>query len=77
MKRTISQQQKYSSFNKVLIQLLKQVFKKIRKTLDNLEIVEILSLSFFNNRVKRATLVALCWLYKCMDCPYAHEGRTI
>jgi len=38
-KRTISQQRKYSSFNKVLIQLLKQVFFKIKKTLDNLTIV--------------------------------------
>ena len=39
MKRTISQQQKYSSFNKVLNKLLKQLFKKIKKTLDNLAIV--------------------------------------
>lgn len=39
MKRAISQQQKYSSFNKVLIQLLKQVFKKIKMKLDNLAIV--------------------------------------
>ena len=42
-KRTISQQQKYSSFNKVLNKvlnkLLKQLFKKIKKTLDNLAIV--------------------------------------
>ena len=38
-KRTISQQQKYSSFNKVLNKLLKQLFKKIKKTSDNLAIV--------------------------------------
>ena len=76
MKRAISQQQKYSSFNKVLIQLLKQVFKKIKKTLDNLAIVEILSLSFFN-RENRATQVAPMLANKNMDMPYAHEGRTI
>ena len=76
MKRTISQQQKYSSFNKVLIQLLKQIFKKIKKTLDNLAIVEILSLSFFN-RVERATNVAPMLTNKNMDMPYTYEGRTI
>lgn len=74
MKRAISQHQKYSSFNKVLNKLLKQVFKKIKMTLDNLEIVEILSLSFFN-REYRATNVALCWQYKNMDMPCTYEGR--
>lgn len=35
-------------------------------------------LSFFsNNREYKATNVALCWLYKRMDCPYAHEGRML
>ena len=74
MKRAISQQQKYSSFNKVLIQLLKQVFKKIKKTLDNLAIVGIHSLSFFN-REYRATNVAPMPTTNNMDMPYAHEGR--
>lgn len=40
MKRTISQQQKYSSFNKVFNKLLKQLLKKIKKTLDTLTSVE-------------------------------------
>ena len=53
MKRTISQQQKYSSFNKVLIQLLKQVFKKIKKTLDNLAIVGTFFLRFAVNNTVR------------------------
>lgn len=36
--------------------------------------MQMLLLSFFN-RVKRATLVALCWQYKYMDCPCTHERR--
>ena len=40
MNNTISAQQKYSSFNKVLIQLLKQLFKKIKKTSDYLSIID-------------------------------------
>ena len=77
MKRTISQQQNYSSFNKVFNKLLKQVFKKIKKTLDNLAIVEILSLSFFYSREYRATLVAPMLTNKNMDMPCTYEGRTI
>jgi len=77
MKRTISQQQKYSSFNKVLIQLLKQVFKKIKKTLDNLAIVGIHSLSFFNNREYRATNVAPMLAINNMDMPCTYEGRML
>ena len=72
MKRAISQQQKYSSFNKVLNKLLKQVFKKIKKTLDNLEIVEILSLSFFN-REYRATNVAPMLTINNMEVVHARE----
>ena len=72
MKRTISQQQKYSSFNKVLIQLLKQVFKKIKKTLDNLAIVGIHSLSFFS-RVKKATQVAPMLTINNMEVAHARE----
>jgi len=72
MKRTISQQQKYSSFNKVLIQLLKQVFKKIKKTLDNLAIVGILFLSFFS-RVKKATQVAPMLTINNMEVAHARE----
>ena len=48
-KRTISQQRKYSSFNKVLNKLLKQLFKKIKKTLDNLAIVVTFFLRFAVN----------------------------
>lgn len=58
MKRAISQQQKYSSFNKVLNKLLKQLFKKIKKTLDNLAIVETFFLRVaVNNTVRIATML--------------------
>ena len=75
MKRTISQQQNYSSFNKVFNKLLKQVFYKIKKTLDNLAIVGIHFLSFFYSRVKKATQVAPMLTINNME--VAHEGRTI
>lgn len=54
MTNTISAQQNNSSFNKVLIQLLKQVFKKIKKTLDYLSIIDRLFFLWFsvNNTVR-------------------------
>lgn len=73
MKRAISQQQKYSSFNKVLNKLLKQVLKKIKKTSDNLAIVGIHSLSVFNNREYRATNVAPMLTINNMEVVHARE----
>jgi len=73
MKRTISQQQKYSSFNKVFNKLLKKVFYKIKKTLDNLGIVGIHSLSFFSSRVKKATQVAPMLTINNMEVAHARE----
>ena len=72
------QRQNNSTLNNILNNIFNNIFNKvfynISMTLDNLAIVEILSLSFFS-RENRATNVALCWLYKNMDMPHAHEGR--
>ncbi len=73
------QRQNNSTLNNILNNIFNNIFNNvfynISKTLDNLGIVGIHSLSFFYNRVKKATQVAPMLTINNME--VAHEGRTI